>query len=194
MQKIFRLANFPAEAADFIKSFYSQSHLRALLARENGYETFNTLIPRFPGHWLILTDVEFTGQGTAPFILAWVAPWAIECAARCDYYQLDGSFKIAHPSVYSVPTAIEKNESFPLGFCIAPTECVELYSTFFDFLIKLGANPDHIFGKPLLSDRHKALMAYGEKFVLHFWMNAVRQFPMASAADRPCGARQPGEP
>lgn len=87
---------------------------------------------------------------------------------RRSYYQLDGSFKVSHPYTYSIPLAIDKNEAFPLGFCIAPTECVELYSTFLDHFIRSGPNREDIFQKPLLSDRRRAFIADGRSFRFHF--------------------------
>jgi hypothetical protein len=83
------------------------------------------------------------------FILAWVAPWAVARSSRCAYYQHDGSLHVSKSYVYSIPIAIENNESFPPGFCIARSESIELYSTFFDFMMKLAAREADIFGNPL---------------------------------------------
>jgi hypothetical protein len=75
---------------------------------------------------------------------------------------------VSEPFVYSIPLAIEQNESFPLGFSIAPTESIEFDSVFLQFMIRLGANREDIFNKPLLSDRGATLISYGREFRTHF--------------------------
>jgi hypothetical protein len=44
--------------------------------------------------------------------------------------------RVGHRIPTFIPIAIENNEFFPLGFCIAPSESVARYSTFFDYLIQ----------------------------------------------------------
>jgi hypothetical protein len=90
----------------------------------------------------------------------------ISFSTRCAYIQLDDSSKVSEPYAYSIPLAIEQNEAFPLGFCIAPSESIELYSTFFLFMIMKGANPVDIFGKPLLSD-HEGIFYDGANGFLY---------------------------
>ena len=53
---------------------------------------------------------------------------------QADFIELDTSFKVFTPYVFSVPTAIISNESFPLGFSIGPSESFEIYNNFYEIL------------------------------------------------------------
>jgi hypothetical protein len=164
MHKVWRLRAFTAEFAETVRSFYTASYQGQIQAQFSGYDSFEAMVRSTPGNWFILTRGGYMDfQDPDRFILGWVAPWAIPCSARCAYDQLDGSFRVSKPHVYSIRMAIANNESFPLGFCIAPSELVELYSTFFDQLINLRARERHIYGKPLVRDRGAALMSYGRR-------------------------------
>jgi hypothetical protein len=135
LKKVWRLGAFPEEIADNARSFHSRSYKSQIQAQISGYQSFNAMLAKTPGNWFILTNREHLDfDESDQFILGWVAPWAIPCSARCAYYQLHGSFRVSHPCVYSIPIAIENNESFPLGFCIAPSESIARESTFFDDL------------------------------------------------------------
>jgi hypothetical protein len=63
--------------------------------------------------------------------LTWIVPFVEHILQRCQYIELDASFKAGFPYVYCVPQAIIDNESVPLGFVIGPTERAELYLEFY---------------------------------------------------------------
>jgi hypothetical protein len=84
------------------------------------------------------------------------------------YYELDGSFEVMGPYVYSICLAVVANESLPIGFSVAPTESEELFAWFSEAFVRFGGNPDDLFAKPLLSDEGGALKAFGLRFAKHF--------------------------
>jgi hypothetical protein len=105
--------------------------------------------------------VSTSGEERVVMMVA-VFPWAASVLERAQYIQLDATFKSARPYVLSVPLAIIDNEAFPVGFAIAPTERQELYCLFDDFICDEMQIPRHR-ELPILSDRGKALVAYGQR-------------------------------
>jgi hypothetical protein len=136
MHKVWRLKAFSSEMRDIVAPFCPATSQ----TRISDDHSFEAMLANTQGTWLILTDgrpMDFGRRDRC--ILAWVAPWAVTCSSRCAYYQLDGSFHVSNLYVYSIPLAIENNESFPLGFCIAPSKSIELYSTSFDLMVRVRA-------------------------------------------------------
>jgi hypothetical protein len=106
-------------------------------------------------------ELQYKDKGVVALI--WVPPWAIEVFFyHCSYIELDMSFRALEPYVYSIPLAINANESFPLAFIIGQTESVELYSLFFHAMSKIGIPEEDLKAKPFLTDQHKALKAVCE--------------------------------
>jgi hypothetical protein len=164
MLKIWRLKAFSTETRDIVKSFYPATYQ----TRISDYHSFEAMLANtgdlaysygWKAYGLCAPRSIHPGLGCAV---------AVACSSRCAYCQLEGSFHVSKPYVYSTPIAIENNESFPLGLCIAPSESIELYLTFFDSMMRLGVREADMFGKPLLSDRGVALMSYGTRFTVHF--------------------------
>jgi hypothetical protein len=125
MQKVWRIGAFTPEVAGTVRAFYNPSYQKEIACGPS----FDAMLAKTQGNWPVLTErgsLDFARPD--PLILAWVAPWEIPCSSRCAYYKLDASFRAF----------------FPLGFCIALGESIELYSGFFEFMIRLGANKEGI--------------------------------------------------
>ena len=102
-----------------------------------------------------------------------------------DFIELDASFEVFKPYVYCIPSIIIKNESFPFGLVIGPTESMDLYDTIYTTIKELN---ESLFQKliklPLLSDEGKALQALANKYeLLHFlcYHHLIQKFGASSA-------------
>jgi hypothetical protein len=91
--------------------------------------------------------------------LVWIPPWALAAFDRCNYIELDTSFRAIKPYVYSIPLAIHANEAFPLAIIVGLSESLELYKMFFRAMESIGITREVIIKKPFLTDQHKALKA-----------------------------------
>jgi hypothetical protein len=89
--------------------------------------------------------------------LTWIFPHAKEILEAAQYYEIDSSFEMFKPFLFSVPLAIIDNESFPLGLQISPTESFRHYATFFRNLDKTFNLHNFFHGKIFLSDMGKAI-------------------------------------
>jgi hypothetical protein len=90
----------------------------------------------------------------------WLAPWAVSALSQACYWELDGSFTILKPYVYTVPQAIINNVAIPLGFAMGPSESLRLFEIFRDALLDVGMADEQLFRVPVLSDEGSALKAY----------------------------------
>ena len=85
--------------------------------------------------------------------------------AQADFIEIDASFEVFSPYVFSIPTAIISNESFPLGFSIGPTENIELYENFYNLVHDIDVETfEKLVKLPVLSDEGTALQAFCKKF------------------------------
>lgn len=92
-----------------------------------------------------------------------IFPWANSTLSSIQYLELDGSFDGMSPYVYCVPQGILYNESIPLGLTIAPTECLELYQSFFDDISKYAAEPIKWDSMTVVSDMHASIKSVCKK-------------------------------
>jgi hypothetical protein len=105
-------------------------------------------------------------DGNAVGVLAAVLLSPRSMLEDCEYLQLDAIFAAVRPYVICVPLAIMANESFPLGFVMAPTEREKLSEIFANFLQDLGIL--HYREKPMLSDEGSGLQKYAQQHPRHF--------------------------
>jgi hypothetical protein len=85
---------------------------------------------------------------------------------HCEYLQLDATFAAVRPDVLCVPLAITANESFPLGFVMAPTERSELDEILANFVPDPGI--PRYKDMPVLSDEGSVLQKYVRQHPRHF--------------------------
>jgi hypothetical protein len=89
--------------------------------------------------------------------MTWIFPHAKQILEAAQYFEIDASFEVFHPYVFSVSLAIIDNNSFPLGLQISPTENFRHYLTFFQNLEKSFDLHNFFKGKIFLSDMGKAI-------------------------------------
>jgi hypothetical protein len=90
------------------------------------------IVGEFPGFVLVTVNPHMSSpllsaNGLPVRTVTWLVPFIDEILQRCQYIELDASFKAAFPYVYAVPQAIIDNESVPLGFVVGPTERADLF-------------------------------------------------------------------
>jgi hypothetical protein len=61
----------------------------------------------------------------------WIFPHAYAIMNEAQYFQIDSSFEVFKPFVFSVPLTIINSDSFPLGLQISPSENCRHYMAFF---------------------------------------------------------------
>ncbi len=88
-----------------------------------------------------------------------VFPWSIEALKKCNYVQLDSSFKGMKPYAYCVSHGIIYNESIPLSITIAPSECKEIYSFIFDEFDNVNQEKINWSKIAILSDMHPSIIS-----------------------------------
>jgi hypothetical protein len=88
MNKVWRLRVFTEEFAEIIRSFYTASYQGQIQAQFSDCESFEAMVRSTPGNWFILARGGYMDFHSSA---------AIPCAARCAYYQLDGSFRGSKP-------------------------------------------------------------------------------------------------
>lgn len=77
-----------------------------------------------------------------------------------DFFEMDASFFALRPYVYWIPLLIIKNESFPIGLSVGPSETKELYNQFFTFLDEKDPDAFEKMRKlPALADEGSAIFA-----------------------------------
>jgi hypothetical protein len=87
----------------------------------------------------LITDLKFNSHSVAT--LTCVVPWALQLLEHADYIQLDGSFYAASPYAYTVPQIIIKNDAYPLGFSICPTESADMFTRFYSSVKRSFGDP-----------------------------------------------------
>ena len=85
--------------------------------------------------------------------------------------ELDASFYVFRPYVYAIFEIIIKNESYPIGLSIGPSECSVLYENLYNLVREIDENIYNILIRvPILSDEGSGLISFGKKFNLrHFF-------------------------
>ena len=101
----------------------------------------------------------------------YLTPYYAQFLEESNVIELDTSFYVLRPYVYSVPNLIYKNESLPIGLVVGPTEKYDIYANFYTFIEKISKKAyDIIITKPILSDQGSALLSFSSKFNLrHFY-------------------------
>jgi hypothetical protein len=89
-------------------------------------------------------------HGNAVRVVAAVVPSTRSIFAHWEHLRLEAIFAAVCPCVLCVPLAILANESFPLGFAMAPTERSKLDEILAEFVQDLGI--PHYTDKPILND------------------------------------------
>lgn len=118
------------------------------------------------GHFLIRTTLneKFTmkyEQNSRIHSLAWIESHVLDVLKQTNFVELDCSFYVFSPYVYSIPQAIICNESVPLGLIIGPSETSDIYSLFYDFLKKCDSDAYNLLkNMPILSDEGQGLKKF----------------------------------
>jgi hypothetical protein len=86
---------------------------------------------------------------------------------RCQYIELDESFRAAYPYVYAGPQAIIENESIPLGFVIGPSERAELFLEFYNTIKNSSPIYDELLKVPVVTDEGSGLSLFCKTLKLH---------------------------
>ena len=73
---------------------------------------------------------------------------------------MDASFRCLDPYCFCVLNGIHKNESYPIGLSVCPTELELLYQLFVNVGIMIGIDENDWQQKCLLSDMGTALIAF----------------------------------
>jgi hypothetical protein len=89
--------------------------------------------------------------------MTWIFPHAKQILEAAQYFEIDSSFEVFKPFVFSVPLAIIDNENFPLGLQISPTESFLHYFTFIQNLEQTFNLHNFFHGKFFLSDMGTAI-------------------------------------
>ena len=91
--------------------------------------------------------------------------------SRTNFVELDCSFEVFKPYVYSIPHGIIQNESVPLGLIIGPSETHEIFSLFYDFIKTCDIESYNLIKKaPLLSDQGSGLIKFAKiEDLIHFF-------------------------
>jgi hypothetical protein len=122
---------------------FSKSHQWRLHFETQSCESFDHLINSLPRYVRLhrantATDLLFAHQGRSVVGCVWIPRWALEVVHNCSYLQLDASFRVIIPYVYSMPLGIRANESFPLAVVFGLVESFELYQPFDEAMLQLG--------------------------------------------------------
>jgi hypothetical protein len=173
IQGIIQRPLFPAELREHYSSivFSHDSLCRHRLVDMNA-TSFRDFIENTKAHFLFLSEEHTISHshaiydGKALGVLAAVLPSARPILEHVEYIQLDATFTAVRPYVLCVPLAIIANESFPLGFVMAPSERAKLDEIFADFVQNLGIA--HYREKPILSDEGSGLQKYARQHPRHF--------------------------
>jgi hypothetical protein len=123
------------------------------------------ILEGFPGHLYIthnpnLTTPLKTSKDENIRSITWLVPFIDDILKRCQYIELDASFKAAFPYVYTVPLAIIDNEAVPLGFTIGPTEKAELFLEFYKCVEKTSPIYEDLLKIPINTDEGNALSLF----------------------------------
>ena len=82
---------------------------------------------------------------------------------KCQFIEIDATFKIFQPYVVSIPMGIIDNESFPLGIAIGPSESKELFDRFYCYIKEIDEESFAMLKtKPILSDEGSSLKAFAK--------------------------------
>jgi hypothetical protein len=160
---LFNAPDFPISGKTYyLEQFYSraQQYNLAIKAEQSAY--LEEIVRNLPGNIsLFITrypnnlQLQYDCNGVAA--LVWIPPWSVDVFWRCNYIELDTSFRALKPYVYCIPLAIHANEAFPLALIVGLSETVELYNLFFNAMDSIGITRELIIQKPFLTDQHKAL-------------------------------------
>jgi hypothetical protein len=155
---------------------WSQSKLYDMEINENDSNSLISIIESLPGHVILgISETpihpgwkEDTKLDDAHHItsLSWLAPWALQVMNFMNYLELDASFKALKPFAYSIPTAIYKNKSIPLGLFFYNGEKRELFSNFIEMVLQHGAPIELLQSKGFLTDEGTAIKATMKQFHL----------------------------
>jgi hypothetical protein len=173
-----RFDNFPDYFRDsFVPKWFGRTRQRELKMKRDGDGSLHELVSSLAG-WISIThkkdfkELPLTRDTENVVTFVWIAPWALDEFQKCNFVELDTSFRALRPYVYCVPMAIRSNESFPLGILVGPSESIEFYNLFFHAMRSLirdkGGDPNDLERKPYLSDEHPALVAVCSRMT-HFF-------------------------
>jgi hypothetical protein len=98
---------------------------------------------------------------------------------RCQYIELDASFKAAYPYAYAVPQAIIDNESIPLGFVIGPSERAELFLEFYNTIKNSSPIYQELLRVPVVTDEGSGLNLFCKTLKLRqflYFKHLLRKF------------------
>ena len=128
----------------------------------------------YPGHWEFhTTDNPLQGLKIGDLNIhsfTYLVDEFRDIIARAQCIELDASFYVMHPLVFTMPLAIVANESIPLGLSVGPTESSMLYQQFYTFIQSVDADAcQKLKAIPVLSDEGLALKKFCED-------NSITQF------------------
>ena len=150
----------------------------ARLSFKNDPRQFNkdqfSFINEYPGHWEFhhtVNPIEMIKIGDKYIhSFTYLVDEFRDIISRAQCIEIDASFYVMHPHVFTIPLAIVANESIPLGLSVGPTESSLLFEQFYTFIKSVD---DDAYEKlkviPVLSDEGSAI----EKFCND---NKIRQF------------------
>ncbi len=101
--------------------------------------------------------------------------------------ELDATFTILKPFVFSIPQLIYRNTGFPLALIVGPSESSDFYSLFFESLKVLDLNNDifsEFIQKSYLTDQHPSFKKLGKKYnlsIYHCYVHLIRNCGAKSA-------------
>jgi hypothetical protein len=151
----------------FSSRVFSDSKIRHS-AYQSVEETLHNMFLNFSGTVHITVNPELDtkvlySDGEPMRTITWVVPFLDDVLKRCQYIELDASFKAAFPYVYVVPQAIIDNESVPLGFVIGPTERSELFEEFYQCVKATSSMYPDLLRIPVVTDEGSALQFFCKK-------------------------------
>jgi hypothetical protein len=92
--------------------------------------------------------------------ITWVVPFFDLIFKRCQYIELDASFKAAYPYVYAVPQTIIENESILLGFVMRPSEMADLFIKFYNTIKNASPIYQDLLKIPVVTDEGSGLSLF----------------------------------
>jgi hypothetical protein len=155
----------PWEFNLLIDNVFSHGHRYKIQNTIHHIDNLASLIKANPGNFILrLKDGDehsLLTYGTSEVVqMTYIFPYARSFLEHAQYIEVDGSFTAMAPYVYSIPLAMINNDSFPLGFSLAPTEKEQLYSLFFSDFEQIIDQYDFFNGRFFLSNEGKALKLF----------------------------------
>ena len=179
---ILRYLQFPDKAAVLWllgERAFTKRTVMKWMRKSKGISDFHDIVDGLPGFKEVVYTTPGGARDSKSFYwkhgdkvfaleaLVWIPTTAVSVIASFCYYQLDASFYVFHPYVYTIPMMIQHNTGFPLGLIIGRAESAGLYGRMLDGIRKL----DHILGLggeletkfralPVLSDKGSGLARF----------------------------------